>query len=84
MDSANQVRCLWVVHRETELALSVRFGASRFFHFLAQLKNNDFIPSGWLAGSGISHCAGESLSNGERCQQKDDECDTHARAGLIA
>jgi hypothetical protein len=84
MDSANEVRCLWVVQLETELALGVRFGVSRFFHSLAQLKHNDFVSSGWLASGGVFHRASESLGNRERGQQKNDECDTNAYAVLIA
>jgi hypothetical protein len=84
MDCANQVQYLRVVELETELARGVRPGAARFFHSLAQPKHNDFVSSGWLPSRRIFHSSDERLRGGERRQQEHDQCDTDARAALVA
>ena len=80
MNRAHQVGRLCVGDFETKLALGICLCASRFFHALPELEQNDFVPGRWFASRRILHYASESLSASDRTEEED-KCEEEA--GLV-
>ena len=70
MNGADQVRALRVVELEAEIAFGVGFGASGFFHALAEAEEDDVVAGGGLVGGGIFYGAGEGLGGGESGEEE--------------